>query len=133
MPRILVIEDERQIREVLKQILEKSAYEVDLAEDGRRGLELYRKQAADLVITDIIMPNKDGLETIEELMAQNPHLPIIAISGGTGTKAQFALDVAKMCGAIRVLAKPFSRKEILEAVTELLSDSMTRGKPSGLT
>lgn len=134
MPRILVIEDERQIREVLKQILEKSAYEVDLAEDGRRGLELYRKQAADLVITDIIMPNKDGLETIEELMAQNPHLPIIAISGGgPGQKAQFALDVAKMCGAIRVLAKPFSRKEILEAVTELLSDSMTRGKPSGLT
>ncbi|MBF0414691.1 MAG: response regulator [Magnetococcales bacterium] len=123
MTRILVIEDERQIREVLKQILEKSDYEVELAEDGRRGLELFRKHPADIVITDIIMPNKDGLETIEELISQNPHLPIIAISGGApGQKAQFALDVAKMCGAIRVLAKPFSRKEMLEAVTDLLSD-----------
>ncbi|MBF0424168.1 MAG: response regulator [Magnetococcales bacterium] len=118
--RILVIEDERQIREVLRQILERAGYEVDLAEDGHRGIELFRQHPADLVITDILMPNKDGLETIEELVGQHPTLPVIAISGGgPGQKAQFALDVAKMCGAVRILAKPFSRKEILEMVTDL--------------
>ncbi|MBF0147204.1 MAG: response regulator [Magnetococcales bacterium] len=122
MSRILIIEDERQIREVLKQILERAGYEVDTAEDGRLGLEHFNQQPADMVITDILMPNKDGLETIEELIGQNPNLPIIAISGGgPGEKAQFALDVAKMCGAVRVLAKPFSRKEILEMVTDLLA------------
>ncbi|MEO5328712.1 MAG: response regulator [Magnetococcus sp. THC-1_WYH] len=121
MVRILIIEDERQVREVLKQILEKAGYEVDTAEDGRMGVQQFRKYPAELVITDILMPNKNGLETIEELIGLNPELPIIAISGGgPGEKAQFALDVAKMCGAIRVLAKPFSRKEILETVTDLL-------------
>ncbi|MBF0134183.1 MAG: response regulator [Magnetococcales bacterium] len=121
MVRILIIEDERQVREVLKQILEKAGYEVETAEDGRMGVQQFRKCPAELVITDILMPNKNGLETIEELIGLNPELPIIAISGGgPGEKAQFALDVAKMCGAIRVLAKPFSRKEILETVTDLL-------------
>ncbi|MBF0110324.1 MAG: response regulator [Magnetococcales bacterium] len=122
MCRILVIEDERQVREVLKQMLERAGYVVDTAEDGRLGLEHFSRQPADMVITDILMPNKDGLETIEELTGKNPNLPIIAISGGgPGEKAQFALDVARMCGAVRVLAKPFSRKEILEMVTELLA------------
>lgn len=121
MARILIIEDERQVREVLKQILEKAGYEVDTAEDGHMGVKQFRKYPAELVITDILMPNKNGLETIEELIGLNPKLPIVAISGGgPGEKAQFALDVAKMCGAIRVLAKPFSRKEILETVTDLL-------------
>lgn len=121
MTRILIIEDERQVRDVLKQMLEKTGYEVDTAEDGRKGLERFRKHPAELVITDILMPNKNGLETIEELIGLNPELPIIAISGGgPGEKAQFALDVAKMCGAVRVLAKPFSRKEILETITDLL-------------
>lgn len=122
MTRILVIEDERQVREVLKQILEKAGYDVDVADDGCSGLERYRQSPADMVITDILMPNKNGLETIEELVGENPKLPIIAISGGgPGEKAQFALDVAKMCGAVRVLAKPFSRKEILETVIDLLN------------
>ncbi|HAT51067.1 MAG: response regulator [Nitrospirae bacterium] len=122
MTRILIIEDERQVREVLKQILEKAGYEVDTAEDGRTGVEQFRRCPAELVITDILMPNKNGLETIEELIGLNPELPMIAISGGgPGEKAQFALDVAKMCGAMRVLAKPFSRKEILETITEILN------------
>ncbi|MBF8274038.1 MAG: Signal transduction response regulator, receiver domain [Magnetococcales bacterium] len=123
MTRILVIEDERQVRDVLKQILEKAGYAVDTSEDGRKGLEHFRKNPADMVITDILMPDKDGLETIEELVGLNPGLPIIAISGGgPGEKAQFALDVAKMCGAVRVLAKPFSRKEILETVGDLFRE-----------
>lgn len=122
MARILIIEDERQVREVLKQILEKAGYEVDTAEDGRMGVKQFRKCPAELVITDILMPNQNGLETIEELIGLNPELPMIAISGGgPGEKAQFALDVAKMCGAVRVLAKPFSKKEILETITEVLN------------
>lgn len=121
MTRILVIEDERQVREVLKQMLQKAGFHVDTAADGRIGLEMFRKQPVDLVVTDILMPNKDGLETIEELIQEKPNLPIIAISGGgPGEKAQFALDVARMCGAVRVLAKPFSRKEILQMIDEIL-------------
>lgn len=120
--RILVIEDERQIREVLKQMLEKAGYEVDIAEDGNEGLALFKKRPADVVVTDILMPGKDGLETIEELSREYPELPIVAISGGgPGEKAQFALDVAQICGAGRVLAKPFSRKEILSVIQDALS------------
>ena len=121
MARILIIEDERQVREVLKQILERAGFEVDIANNGVDGTQHFRDNPADLVITDILMPEKNGLETIEELTKQNPKLPIIAISGGgPGERAQFALDVAELCGASRVLAKPFSRKEILAVVQDLL-------------
>ena len=121
MARILVIEDDRQVREVLKQMLERGGFEVDTATNGKQGIERFLQQPADVVVTDILMPEKDGLETIEELTRDNPKLPIIAISGGgPGKKAQFALDVAQLCGAGRILAKPFSRKEILAVVRDTL-------------
>ncbi|MEO5331635.1 MAG: response regulator [Magnetococcus sp. YQC-5] len=123
MTRILIIEDDRQIREVLKQMLERAGYETDLAADGAEGLRCFRVRPADMVITDILMPGKDGLETIDELTRDDPDLPIIAISGGgPGEKAQFALEMAQTCGARRILAKPFSRKEILAMVHEVLSE-----------
>ncbi|MBF0447623.1 MAG: response regulator [Magnetococcales bacterium] len=125
MARILIIEDERQVREVLKQMLERAGFEVETAFNGIDGIENFKKNPIDLVITDILMPEKDGLETIEELTKLQPGLPILAISGGgPGEKAQFALDVAEQCGARRILAKPFSRKEILAIVHELLTLSL---------
>ncbi|MBF0453357.1 MAG: response regulator [Magnetococcales bacterium] len=122
MARILIIEDERQVREVLKQMLEKAGFEVDTANNGSEGVQRFKDNPADLVVTDILMPEKDGLETIEELTNRQSDLPIIAISGGgPGEKAQFALDLAQLCGACRILAKPFSRKEILAVVHELIN------------
>lgn len=122
MKRILIIEDERQVREVLKQMLERAGYETEVAVDGAEGLRVFRLRPADLVITDILMPGKDGLETIEELTKDYPDLPLIAISGGgPGEKAQFALEMAMVCGAGRILAKPFSRQEILAMVKEALA------------
>ncbi len=122
MARILVIEDDRQVREVLRLMLEKGGFEVETAEDGRQGLERFRERPADVVVTDILMPEKDGLEIIEELTREHPGLPIVAISGGgPGEKAQFALDLAQFAGAGRILAKPFSRKEILAVVRGALN------------
>ncbi|MBF0369450.1 MAG: response regulator [Magnetococcales bacterium] len=121
MTRILVIEDERQIREVLKQVLLKANFEVETAANGIEGLQKFRSAPADLVITDILMPEKDGLETIEELTREFKELPIIAISGGgPGARAQYALDLAEQYGAVWILAKPFSRKDILAAIEEAL-------------
>ncbi|MBF0141985.1 MAG: response regulator [Magnetococcales bacterium] len=117
MARILIVEDERQIREALKQVLEREGHTVRLAENGDEGVLAFCAEPSDLVICDILMPVKDGLETIEELRRLAPELPILAVSGGgPGEKAQFALDVAQLCGAVQVLAKPFSRKEILAAI-----------------
>ena len=121
MARILVIEDDRQVRQVLRQMLERGGYEVDTAEDGNKGLAQFRARPADVVVTDILMPEKDGLETIEALVQAYPNLPIVAISGGgPGEKAQFALDLAQLSGAGRILAKPFSRKEILAVIRSAL-------------
>ncbi|MBF0125588.1 MAG: response regulator [Magnetococcales bacterium] len=121
MQRILIIDDERQIRDVLQQILERAGYLTEVAGDGEEGLRRLLEQPVDLVITDILMPGKDGLETIEAVAGLRPDLPIIAISGGgPGEKAQFALEMAQVCGAQRILAKPFSRQEILATVQEAL-------------
>ncbi|MBF0295544.1 MAG: response regulator [Magnetococcales bacterium] len=119
---MLIIDDERQVRDVLQQILDRAGYQTEVAEDGEEGLRRFREQPADLVITDILMPGKDGLETIEEMVRDHPGLPIIAISGGgPGEKAQFALETAQVCGAGRILAKPFSRQEILAMVRDALA------------
>lgn len=133
MAHILVIEDDRQVREVLRQMLERGGYSVDTAENGLLGLDQFAKRRADVVVTDILMPEKDGLEIIEELTRDNVDLPIIAISGGgPGEKAQFALGVAQLCGARHILAKPFSRREILALVKEVL-DSSNEGDGAKLT
>ncbi|MDY6987588.1 MAG: response regulator [Thermodesulfobacteriota bacterium] len=118
--RILVVDDDVQIREMLRQLLERAGYEVAEAPDGRQGIRLYRQEPADLVITDIIMPEKEGLETIRELRRDFPDVKILAISGGGRVLADEYLRLAKQFGAERTLAKPFDQKELLEAVHELV-------------
>ena len=120
MARILVIDDEELVRFTVKQALEKAGHEVVEAADGNDGIEIYRQSPVDLIITDIIMPQKEGVETIVELRREDPDVKIIAIFGGGRTGNTDYLEMAKKFGARRVLRKPFGRQELLAAVQETL-------------
>jgi YesN/AraC family two-component response regulator len=119
--RILIIDDEEQIREMLAQMLTREGYEVVNANNGKEGMKVCREQKVDLIITDIIMPEKDGIEMILELRHDFPHLKVIAISGGGRLGPDGYLEMAQKLGASRTFFKPFNRKEILDAVQELLA------------
>ncbi len=118
--RILIIDDEVQIREMLGQMLTREGYEVVHAPDGKVGMTVCREQQIDLIITDIIMPEKDGIEMILELRHDFPDLKVIAISGGGRLGPDGYLEMAQKLGASRTFFKPFNRREILDAVKELL-------------
>ena len=121
MARILVIDDEPYILLMLKKMLERVGHTVDMAVNGEEGLETFQKTPADLIITDIVMPEKEGLETIRELKKQHPMLKIIAISGGGRIDSREYLTSARLFGADLIFQKPFKQKEILEAVKKLLA------------
>ena len=121
MARVLVIDDETQVRNMLRQMLERAGYEVEEAANGAVGVGLYRQTPADLIITDILMPEKDGIETILALRKTHPEVKIIAISGGGRTEKLEILLAAESFGALRTLAKPFERQELLEAVRTVLA------------
>jgi DNA-binding NtrC family response regulator len=114
MATILIIDDEEIIRGLLRSALEAAGYEVVEAANGREGLELYRHRPADLVITDIIMPELNGLDMLLELTREFLHAKVIAISGAGGEKN--VLDVAKLLGARQTFQKPFSMPQLLRAV-----------------
>ena len=120
MKRILVIDDDIQMREMLRQVLERAKYEVEDAADGKIGTNIHRQQPVDMVITDLIMPEKEGIETIRELRRDFPQLKIIAISGGGRIGANGYLNVAKTIGADATFSKPFELKELIETVKKLL-------------
>lgn len=123
MARILIIDDDQMVRETLKIMLTAAGHEVTMANDGRDGLSLLTSFQPDLVITDILMPEKEGMETIQDLRQLVPDLPIIAISGGGRVGNMSFLKVAERFGANRSFAKPFEPDEILEAVSELLVEA----------
>src|SRR3990167_9313467 len=116
MKSILVIDDDAQIRQMLRQVLEREGYEVVNARDGKEGIKLYRQAPTDLIITDIIMPEKEGVETIIELKRDFPDVKIIAISGGGHIDSKEYLNMAEKFGVLSTLSKPFGRKEILEVI-----------------
>ena len=120
--RILIIDDEPHILLMLKKMLERSGYEIDMAANGLEGIRLFRETSADLVITDIIMPEKEGLETIREMRMIRDDLKIIAMSGGGKVSAENYLDAAQIFGAARMISKPFTKAEMVSAVRELLGD-----------
>ena len=119
--RILVIDDDDQMRTLLRQVMEWAGYEVIEAGDGREGMQKQRKQPADLVITDLIMPEQEGLETITSLKKEYPGIKIIAISGGGRIGPEAYLPAAQELGADKVFSKPFDVRELSETVKELLS------------
>jgi DNA-binding NtrC family response regulator len=118
--RILVIDDEREIREMLRDLLRTQGYEVMTAANGTAAARLQQQQPADLVITDIFMPEKEGIETILELQTAWPGLKIIAISGGGGDYNVDYLAAARHLGAVHSLSKPFDREALLSTVRQLL-------------
>jgi CheY-like chemotaxis protein len=120
MACILIVDDEDLVRRVVRQILEHAGHQIFEATNGYEALDVFGKIKPDLVITDIIMPRKEGVETIAELIQQNPRLKIIAMSGGGRTRDLNYLEIAKKLGADTVLAKPFRPHELLEAVTNTL-------------
>lgn len=121
--KVLVIDDDAKITRVLDLKLRKAGYQVIVAANGEAGLNLFKAQQPDMVITDILMPGKEGLETIMELRRDFPEVKIIAISGGGHVGADEYLDLAKKFGAQYAFTKPFTGKEILQAVGDLLDNS----------
>ena len=125
MAAILLIEDDADLRESLKKALQEAGHTVVEAPDGMIGMDLFRNERPDLIITDIIMPNKDGMETIRELRREDPASKIIAISGGPHMIPDYYLDTAQVFGAVRTIAKPFRSEVLLQAVDELLAAPAT--------
>ena len=123
MKRILIIDDEQIVLEVLRKILELEGYEVVTAANGDEGLELFSQKPFDLVITDMVMPEKDGLQTILDLRKETPDLAVIAMSGGGTISKERYLAVAGYLDGIITITKPFSLESITEAVAKLLSET----------
>jgi DNA-binding NtrC family response regulator len=121
--RILVIDDDPSIRQTLHIALTKAGYDVLGARDGEEAIQLWRDQGADLVIADILMPKKSGLQVIKELQAHSPSPPVIAMTDGGRTKNLNPLSHAELMGAVRTVAKPFSLEKMLAAVEQALAES----------
>ena len=122
MARILVIDDEELARFTVKDFLEGAGHDVVEARDGEEGVNFQKAHPFDLIVTDIIMPKKEGVEAIIEIKQDNPGVKVIAISGGGRTRNMDFLQLAKQFGADRVLAKPFSEAELLESVDACLAE-----------
>ena len=123
MSHILIIDDDSDLRAMIQEVLLAEGYRVSVAGDGELGVALQRKQPASLLITDIFMPNKEGIETIRDFRTEFPDVPIIAMSGGGRLKRQGDLFTAKELGAAVILRKPFEMTDLLRAVAEVLSGS----------
>jgi len=122
MASILVIEDDNQLREIVRKILEVRGHRISLASNGIEGLRLFRTVHPDLVITDIVMPVKEGLDTIRLLRTWTPNAKIIAMSGGLLAREKNPLAAAKQLGASKVLAKPFRAEQLRAIVDECLAE-----------
>jgi DNA-binding response OmpR family regulator len=116
---IIIVDDEEQIRTMLRLMLEREGYSIREAANGDIALKLYSEEPADLIITDIIMPDKEGLGTILEFKNNYPDVSIFAMSGGGRNSPDQYLHMAKSFGVKRVFRKPFSREELLKAIREL--------------
>lgn len=121
---IFLVDDDNNFRRALREVLENAGFAVREAETGRTALISLRELAPDLVVTDIIMPDIEGIELIRELKREIPAVPIIAVSGGGRIGARDVLEMARRMGADRAFQKPFRYEPFLRAVRELL-----RGRP----
>jgi CheY-like chemotaxis protein len=121
MARVLVVEDERNLREIICSILQVAGHEVIAASDGSEITEKLQNQTLDLVLTDILMPEKEGIQTIIELRRLNPHIRIIGMSGGGMEGPDHYLDMAKEFGANQTLRKPFSKEKLLRTIDTVLN------------
>jgi CheY-like chemotaxis protein len=121
MQKVLVIDDNIVVRNTIVKTLESAGYLAVGAGDGNKALRAYASERPDLVITDIIMPDKDGIETIRTLLKHNPQAKIIAISGGARIGDVDLLKLARMIGASETLAKPFDPDDLIQSTRRLLA------------
>ena len=121
MRSVLVIDDDVQVRRYLRELLERDGFRVVLAEDGEQGLACFRQQRPDLVITDLFMPHREGLETIQLLRGLDPAVPVIAMSGKHRQLKGSLFIAARHLGACDALSKPFSNDELRAAVGRVLA------------
>lgn len=121
MRSVLIIDDSSEFRAVFKEVLQKSGYNVIEASNGQEGIELYRRTPTDIVITDLIMPGKEGLQTIMDLNREFPGVKIIAMSGGGFESPCTYLEGAKFIGGVKyTFSKPFAMGAMIDAINELL-------------
>ncbi len=118
--RILVVDDDPGFREMLQCMLSDDGFEVELATNGLEALSKYRANPTDLVVTDIIMPEKEGIETIIELKRDYPGIKIIAISGGGSIGPKEYLDTVRLLGVKHTFFKPFEVSDLIVAVKKLI-------------
>jgi DNA-binding response OmpR family regulator len=116
MARILVIDDDEIVNEMIVQLLIDEGYQAEGARDGAIGMKLFTTKTFDLIVTDIIMPEKEGIETILGIRAKNKTIPIIAISGGGKNGPDEYLSLAQIIGANYIFKKPFINGKFLEAI-----------------
>jgi len=121
MNKIVLIDDDNDLRDMVQFLLEREGYRVYATGDGDVGIRYVIEEKPHLLITDIVMPDKEGLEIINETKQTNPNLKILAVSGGGVIEASHYLSLANGLGADRVLAKPFHNSDLLSAVKELFS------------
>jgi DNA-binding NtrC family response regulator len=119
--RVLIVDDDPGIRRTLHILLSREGYQVTQARDGVEALRLWRDHGGDLVITDLHMPEKNGIETIVELLSHTPNMRIIAMSGGGQTKRLDLLSNAAMLGAVLTIEKPFTLSEMMTIVRQALT------------
>ena len=120
---ILVADDDDQVRMLLKRVLVKAGYDVSEARNGNEAVRIFKQKPAALLITDLIMPDKEGIETIQEFRRSQVPVKIIAMSGGGRLDQNMYLSMAKKIGANSVLSKPFMPQELLKVVQSLTGES----------
>ncbi|MGB4499278.1 MAG: response regulator [Methylococcaceae bacterium] len=126
MANILVVDDDEQYPIMLAKMLRNNQHNVTIANDGAEALKLCATQKFDLIVTDILMPNVDGIDLILDLIGMNSKVPIIAISGGRNTiMAEFSLQSAQTLGVFTTLKKPFTDEQLIKAVNDALNSSKT--------
>jgi CheY-like chemotaxis protein len=126
MPGVLIVEDDKELREMLKLSLIRRKYSVLEAENGKDAIAHFKPSITDLVVTDIIMPEEDGLKVILKLRELKPSIKIIAISGGGKAGPGSYLNMAKTFGANEIYSKPFSINELIQKIEELINNEQDK-------
>lgn len=128
MPRILIIDDDDTLRGIIAKSLTHAGHTVSQANNGRKGVALFRSDPTDLVITDLVMPEQEGMETIKILHRDFPKTPIIAMSGGLDGSPLY-LDLTRRLGASITLTKPFTLQQLKAAIDEIFSRTPPAASP----
>lgn len=118
--RVLIVDDDEMMRDFIKEVLREYNCKIFEAENGKEGLQQFRKNHPDIVITDIIMPEMEGISFIRELRADNKNIPIIAMTGNIHGRMEEYLDISSKLGADNILRKPLNPAELLEAIDNII-------------